>query len=220
GGVLSETSSRSTVAGGTRNDKWFLYYSITAFLLGTDFAVKFTLHADSSSDQNAVTSLGLIENHSVGNDLFAERTAGEKVYTVQTFEDAATTFFLLDEFDGLVLLNRDFLIGPENPTYYFEWIKAAANSMTLDAWTDSGKGTHVSGFPLTTTITNNIEMHNFMPVSSLDDTGGAAGYNGFIENMTADFGGVPVVSNVLVGGGLGGDDVLMEDKLGGMFGGF
>lgn len=189
GGYLTVIANKVTVLDGPEDVTWFVYRNIAAYINGTNFLVKSVqdvTHTANSSSFN----LTLQDAHVAGNDWFADNALGTNIYKLTTADFGNTRYFF-DEYGGSVLLNRDFAdvgAGPQ-PPYYFEWKKEAADAMTLDAWTDSGKGTHIANFPLVITLDNDQAMPHFIYSGGTNSGNPDELHSGYIEDVFIDFGG-------------------------------
>ena len=156
--------------------------------MGSDFILKFVRNVDGDADQSGATSIMSLQDfHITGNDARADRNAGAKAYTFSASAlSGSIEGFFLDEFDGTSLLHRDSLNKTGNLTWYYEWPKVG-NAIELDAWTDSGKGTHISGFPLTIPLTNDIEMPALLPLSGQENATSGHDAYGFIEDLIINY---------------------------------
>jgi len=188
GGVLTILAALLSVLNGPRNTMWFAYFNIASFISGTDFIMKFNKAIKSGISQtNSNAIMAVLDAHTAGNDWRADIGAGAKSYSFSTTDAGASTGLFFDEFDGVSLLNRDTLNLSGDTNHYYEWDKTGSTAI-LDAWTDSSKGTHISGFPLSISLDNDIEMPHFMPLSS-SNIGTTPVVSGSVGPLTIDFGG-------------------------------
>ncbi len=194
-GRLTVTSSRVTVTTGGRDEDWFLQKAIAAIRDGKDFTIKFTHdHGTGTVNVSPYYPIAVRTQHTAGQDVRDADTAPVNLYSITALERSGNTVeIFFDEFliptpGNFNLITRD-QTGFISPiSMYFEFVKLGA-TMTLDAWTDSGKSTHISGFPLSVGITNDVEMENLFVMSSSNVGTADTTVNAFVEDVTVDFGG-------------------------------
>lgn len=225
---MTITASEIDVNNGPMNQPWSVGKIVTSFLSGKDYIVKYEARFNRTlNTTDSFMGLSVRDTGGSGQNLRIAPNGTKITYCTFFDRGAIVSVFIDDGFiDGSGNFQRHSVniidVGSLSTDWLYYEFKKVGTAVTWDAWTDSGKGTHISGFPLAITVnpSNDVEMANLLCIANAD-LGLGTVVEGGHRNMVVDFGGeAPSEDDVLVGGGLGGDNVLMEDKLGGMFGGF
>lgn len=187
--VLTRNASTVIATAMDRDVTAIAIQNLTGYKDGKDFSLKFTMNLDPGSSQNNGKHVtGVIDKHVIGNDFRSDLSAdaSAKAYTINTNDSAGSMVIFFEEHRA-GFLNRDSIQLAGNTTYYYEWDKVGS-AMVLEAWTVLG-GSHISGFPMTVSIVNDIEMSDLYVLSSWNSSQSGRDFYGSVGDMIIDFGG-------------------------------
>lgn len=208
---ISEVPNTVTGALLNRDEEAFLYEDIIADILGTDFTMEYPVYLDLATSSGGSFSFGVEDKHTVAKGLTWEVVNNlAEAYTVTHNQNALAFRLFFDEQGGGGVRNRDSITFADglSPNYVYEFTKSGT-IISLDAWENTGtllapvKGAHISGFPLSNTVSVNTARRHLIMMGSYDTGTPAQNISGSIGKLKIDFGGGVTLSTTIIGDRMG-----------------
>jgi hypothetical protein len=188
---ITETASRGTFSGLTRNESAYLYEDFGAGYFGTDFIFDFNFRIGGYSGNGLMSLWGL--SNEIG-----DVTSWTSGIWLNLYDDGGVTYIKISGVSSNIPVNES--------TVYYARIIRAGSTLTLLVFSDSGRTTLVGA--LSTYISDTDTYRYFYAISSRSADGLAYSISGYSENY--------VYTAITGGGGGGSAGISMSRLIGGV----